>query len=383
MQTPFSFTTAGESHGPGLTAIISNIPAGFKISEEKINCHLARRQKGYGRGARMQIETDRVQVLAGLRNQETTGAPLCLFIQNTDYANWKNKTPDAFTRPRPGHADLVGGIKYRRADLRDILERSSARETAIRTAVGAVALQILECFSINIASFVEVLGGIEVPCDYTQYSLSQIQEITEKSPLRILDPLLENEIKEKIDNAAKKGDTLGGVFCVLAQGVPPALGSYATPESKLDANIAAAFLSLQAIKAIEFGLGKQYAYLPGSQCHDEIFYTQDQGFFRKTNHAGGIEGGMSNGEQIIVKATMKPIPTLMSPLKSVDIVSKNPFDAVKERSDVSAVPAATVVGEGILAVEILRALMMRYGQDEKSMMLSAFTKENKTRFEWL
>ncbi len=383
MNMPFNFITAGESHGPGLTAIISNIPAGFKISEEKINFHLARRQKGYGRGGRMKIETDKVQILAGIRHNETTGAPLCLFIPNADYANWKDKTPEAFTRPRPGHADLVGGIKYRRKDLRDILERSSARETAIRTAVGAVAIQILECFSIQIASFVKILGGIEVPCFLEKYSLSQIQEITEKSELRILDPSLEEKIKEKIDSAKNLGDTLGGTFCVLAQGVPPALGSYATSFSKLDANIAAGFLSLQAIKAIEFGLGTQYAHLLGSQCHDEIFYTQDQGFFRKTNHAGGIEGGMSNGEQIIVKATMKPIPTLMSPLKSVDIVSKNPFDAVKERSDVSAVPAATVVGEGILAVEILRALMMRYGQDEKSMMLSAFTKENKTRFEWL
>lgn len=378
----FEYTTANESHGPGLTAIIKNIPAGFKIDLDKIDFQLARRQKGYGRGGRMKIETDKVEVLAGIRHGETTGSPLCLFIKNKDYENWQNKEVEDFTRPRPAHADLSGGIKYRRSDLRDILERSSARETAIRVAVGAVAKQILEEFNINIASFVSVLGGIKTDADFNNYSLDEIREITEESELRLLNRSKEEQIKKQIDECQQKGDTLGGAFYILADGLVPALGSFNIPENKLDARIAFSMVSLQAIKAVEFGIGSEYANLSGSEAHDEIFYNEERGFYRKSNRCGGIEGGMSNGEKIIVKVVMKAIPTLMSPLKSVDIKSKKPFDAVKERSDITAVPAAAVVCENLLAIEILRAIMERYGFDEKSMILKHFHEDLK-RFEWL
>lgn len=378
----FDYTTAGESHGRGLTAVIKNLPAGFELDLEKINFQLARRQKGYGRGGRMKIETDQVRVLAGIRGGQTTGSPLCLFIENSDFKNWEGREVETLTRPRPGHADLSGGIKYRRSDLRDILERSSARETAIRTAVGAVARQMLEEMGIEIASFVEVLGGIEAPADHENYSVGDIARITEASELRLLNRSLEGPMKSLIDEAAKKGDTLGGVFTVVADGIPCALGSFATPEAKLDARIGAAFFSLQAIKGVEFGLGRQCAYLPGSRCHDEIFYSGEKGFYRITNRAGGIEGGMTNGNRIVVKAAMKPIPTLMSPLWSVDICTKEPFEAVKERSDITAVPAAAVVGEGLLAIEILRAVLERYGADNRSMILKHL-KNDQTRFEWL
>lgn len=380
--SPFDYITAGESHGPGLTAVIRNVPAGFKIDLEEMNTELARRKKGYGRGGRMNIESDTVEILAGVRNGETTGAPVCLFIKNKDWENWKNKTVEEFLAPRPGHADLTGGIKYRRKDLRDILERSSARETAIRVAVGAFAKQLLKPFHILIASFVEVFGGIEAFCALENFTLQEIQAKSEESPLRILNPAKENEIKKKIDWAKENGDTLGGQFCVVAENVPMALGSFAHPEAKLDARIAYALMSLQAIKAVEFGIGKKYAYLKGSEAHDEIFHSPEKGFYKKTNQAGGIEGGMSNGERIIVKAVMKPIPTLMKPLKTVNIKTKQTTDAVKERSDITAVPAAAVVAESLLAIEIVKALMERYGFDNQAMMQKHY-QEDLRDFEWI
>jgi chorismate synthase len=378
----FDYTTAGESHGPGLSAVIKNIPAGFNISADKINEELSRRQKGYGRGGRMKIEKDEVQILAGIRHGEITGSPLSLFIPNKDFENWKGKQVEDFTRPRPGHADLTGGIKYHRKDLRDILERSSARETAIRVAVGAVAKQILGELGIEITSYVDILGGIEAFAHTENMEIKTIREKTEQSSVRILDNSKEKEIIGKIDEAKEMGDTLGGRIVLLAEGVPPALGSFAVPENKLDARLAFAFMSLQAIKAVEFGAGKEYAYKRGSQLHDEIFYSPEKGFYRKTNRAGGIEGGMSNGERIVLKAVMKPIPTLMKPLQSVDIRTKQPFEAVKERSDVTAVPAAAVVGEGLMAIEILRALLERFGGDNRDMILRNLQQEQ-TRFEWL
>ncbi|HCL55960.1 MAG TPA: chorismate synthase [Spirochaetia bacterium] len=381
MSSPFEYITSGESHGPGLTAVIKNIPAGFKISSELINYDLERRQKGYGRGGRMKIEKDQVQILGGIRNNETTGTPLSLFIPNHDYKNWEGKKTEPITRPRPGHADLVGGIKYQREDLRDILERSSARETAVRTAVGSVAKQLLSPFQIQTASFVETLGGIEALKDSSVFSILEIQKITENSELRLLNPDFESKIKSFIDTVKENGDTLGGTIVVLADGIPPALGSFAMPETKLDSRIAAAFLSLQAIKGIEFGIGRQYAYLKGSEVHDEIFYNE-KGFYRKTNRAGGIEGGMSNGERIFLKAFMKPIPTLMKPLLSVDIHTKKAFEAVKERSDVTAVPAAAVVGEALLAIEIAKAFFERFGMDNQNTIMKNFI-EDQRKFEWL
>ena len=378
----FDYITSGESHGPVLTAIVKNLPAGFRLDLDKVNEQLARRQEGYGRGARMKIETDRVRVLSGLRKGETTGSPLCLFIENKDFANWQAKEVEDFTRPRPGHADLVGGLKYRRGDLRDILERSSARETAIRVAVGAVAREMLGELGVFFTSYVEVLGGINAAINTEELSLEQINKLRSGSEVGILDVTKEEEIKRAIDRAAVAGDTLGGLFSVIAQGVPPMLGSFTVPENKLDARIAFALMSLQAIKAVEFGAGHEYAHLPGSQLHDEIYYSAERGFFHETNRAGGIEGGMSNGERIVVKAVMKPIPTLMSPLMSVDIKDKKAFEAVKERSDVTAVPAAAVVGEQLLAIEIMRAFMERFGGDNKAMLMKHYQEDQK-RFEWL
>lgn len=378
----FDYTTSGESHGPGLTAIIKNVPAGFKIDLNQLNFELVRRKKGYGRGGRMKIESDALEILSGVLHGETTGSPVCLFIRNQDFENWKCNKTEEFLCPRPGHADLTGGIKYRRSDLRDILERSSARETAIRVAVGAFAKQILLEFQVRIASFVEIFGGIEAFINPDHFSIKEIQEISENSEVRVLDPSKEESIKKLIDTAKQKGDTLGGQFCVIAENVPAALGSFATPENKLDSRIAGAMISLQAIKAVEFGIGSKYAYLKGSESHDEIFYSKEKGFFRKTNRAGGIEGGMSNGERIIVRATMKPIPTLMTPLKTVNIKTKEASDAVKERSDITAVPAAAVVAESLLAIEILRTFMERYGFDNRNMMKKHYQEDLKN-FEWL
>lgn len=381
----FEVRTAGESHGPGLTVYIGNVPAGFFIDIEKINEELARRQKGYGRGGRMAIENDRVQILAGIRKKETTGSPIVLFIENKDYQNWKEKETEPLTRPRPGHADLVGGIKYQRKDLRDILERSSARETAARVAAGSIAKQILQCFNIEIASLVEILGGIGKKWseeELSRFSLKEIQEKTEKSPLRFLDTEKEEEACRFIDQAKEEGNTLGGTFILLAEKLPPALGSFNQPENKLDARIAAALIGLQAIKGVEFGIGFEYAYRKGKDAQDAIFYEETRGFYRKTNYAGGIEGGMSNGERIFIKAVMKPIPTLMSPLASVDIQTKQPFEAVKERSDITAVPAAAVVGESLLAIEITRAFLERYGLDNKAMIERNWLQDLR-KFEWL
>lgn len=382
MSDAFDIVTSGESHGAALTAIIRNVPAGFRVDPEQLNQDLAQRQKGYGRGDRMKIETDRAEILSGVRNGETTGAPLCIMIKNKDFENWKDKKTEPFTRPRPGHADLSGGMKYRRTDLRDVLERSSARETAIRLAAGALAKQFLKEFNIATASFVEVFGGIDCMVDCKTYPITKIQEITASNELKILVPENVEKIKKLIDTAKANGDTLGGIFVVIAEGVPPALGSFDIPANKLDANIAHAFMSLQAIKGVEFGLGRNYAYLPGSKVHDQIYYDEKNGFYRKTNFAGGIEGGMSNGQRIHVRAVMKPIPTLMQPLQSVDIKTKKAFEAVKERSDVTAVPAAAVIGEGLLAVEIFRAMMQRYGYDNRAMMLKHWA-EDLRNFEWI
>jgi len=379
---PFNYITSGESHGKGLSVIISNVPAGVKISEEYINYQLSRRQKGYGRGGRMAIETDSVEIISGIIRGETTGSPVCLFIKNKDYENWKDKEVESITRPRPGHADLVGGIKYRRKDLRDVLERSSARETAIRVAAGAVARKCLEYLGISIASFVDVIGGIDAKLDHNSFSIEEIQKITEDSIFRLLDRTKENEIKTLVDKAISNGDSLGGSFSVVIDNVPVGIGSFSIPEYKLDANIAFSMLSIQAIKAIEFGIGFEYAYKTGKECHDQIFYNKKRGFYRNTNRAGGIEGGMSNGERIYFRCYMKPIPTLMSPLMSVDINTKESFEAIKERSDVVAVPAASVVAENVVAIDILRFLMYRYGFDHIDIIRDSIRNDFRD-FEWI
>jgi len=364
------FLTAGESHGPLLTAIIEGLPAGLPVSEEYINTQLARRQGGYGRGERMKIERDRVKILSGVRAGFTLGSPVTLQVENRDWQNWRHimgTGPDAdinarkVTRPRPGHADLAGAIKYGHRDFRNILERSSARETAIRVAVGTVARKFLEEIGINLLGAVVSIGGIHAK--WPEVEGDSLKDILEKSPLLCPDPQREELMKNEIDRARKAGDTLGGVFEIRAYGVPVGLGSHVHWDRKLDGRLAGALMSIQAIKGVEVGAGFESAALPGSRVHDGIYHTPEKGFYRKSNGAGGIEGGISNGEPLVVRAAMKPIPTLYKPLDSVDLETKEPFEASVERSDVCAVPAACVVGEAVVAQTLATACLEKFGGD--------------------
>jgi chorismate synthase len=365
------YLTAGESHGPQLTTIMEGLPSGLRISAASINADLARRQQGYGRGGRMQIETDRVEILSGVRWGETLGSPLTLAITNRDWENWNRKmSPVAdyrdeavrVTRPRPGHADLTGALKYNHRDVRNILERSSARETAARVAAGAVAKELLRKFDISIYGFVVQLGGIKV--ERADLPLQELAVIAAASELFTFDPAADVAMKHHIDAMKAAGDSVGGVVEVVVTGAPPGLGSYVQWDRKLDARLAMALMSIQAIKGVEVGCGFAAAAAPGSQVHDEIFYdaaTHD--YFRRTNAAGGIEGGMSNGADIVVRAAMKPIPTLYKPLKTVDMDTKEQIEATVERSDVCAVPAASVVAEAVVAFEIAAAFLEKFGGD--------------------
>ena len=364
----FRYLTAGESHGPQLSAIIEGLPAGVHISVETLNHDLARRQQGYGRGDRMKIEKDTAQLLSGVRWGETIGSPVTLVVKNRDWENWSEKMSplpehrddsSAVTRPRPGHADLSGVMKYHQIDVRNVLERSSARETAARVAVGGVAKALLAEFGVRIGGFVTELGGVcsTVP----QEPLETLWQRAGSSEMFCCDPSAEVDMKRAIDAAKSSGDTLGGVVEVQVIGVPPGLGSYVQWDRKLDARLAMALMSIQAIKGVEVGIGFDAARRPGSRVHDEIYY-QD-GYRRTSNNAGGIEGGMSNGEPIVVRAAMKPIPTLYSPLRSVDMRTHEPFEATVERSDTCAVPAALVVAEAVVAIEIANALLEKFGGD--------------------
>jgi chorismate synthase len=365
------YLTAGESHGPQLTAIIEGLPAGLQISIEAINKDLARRQQGYGRGGRMKIETDKVEVLSGLRWGETLGSPLTIAVINRDWENWREKmSPDAqfrdetsaVTRPRPGHADLTGAIKYNHRDVRNILERSSARETAARVAVGGVAKELLQSFGIAVNGFVVELGGIKA--DRGNLPLAEIVRRAALSELFTFDQQAEVAMKLHIDAMKSAGDSVGGVIEVVVSGVPPGLGSYVQWDRKLDARLAMALMSIQAIKGVEVGIGFGAAALPGSAVHDGIVYDRNAAAFsRSSNRAGGIEGGMTNGEEIVLRAAMKPIPTLYKPLKTVDINSKESLEATVERSDVCAVPAASVVAEAVVAIEIAAAFLEKFGHD--------------------
>lgn len=367
-----TYLTAGESHGPQLTAIISGIPAGLPLNEKQINHDLARRQQGYGRGRRMQIETDQVTFKSGVRFGKTTGNPLTLVIKNRDWTNWQPEmsisAADAeqahpVTRPRPGHADLAGCLKFNQKDARNILERASARETAIRVAVGAVCKAFLHIFSITIFSYVISIGVHELKPEIFQKDDEELSILAESSPFRVPDPLLEEKLKEAVDKAKREGDSLGGRFRIIARGLPAGIGSHIQYSRKLDGCLAQAVMSIQAIKGVEIGMGFKAAQTPGSKVHDEISYEQNRGFYHLSNHAGGIEGGISNGEDIIVTAAMKPIPTLYRPLQSVDLISKQPFQASVERSDTCAVPAAAVVGEAAVAIEIAQLFMEKFGGD--------------------
>jgi len=369
------FLTAGESHGKCLTAIIEGLPSGIPVDEDSINAELSRRQLGYGRGERMSIERDRVEITAGVRHGKTLGSPVCLVIYNRDYENWQqimsiSKSIDtkAVTRPRPGHADLAGGIKYNQKDLRNILERSSARETAIRTAAGAVAKALLRSFGIEIYSCVTSIGGIDAKAAIP-LSEADIMKV-EASPVRCPDTEAEQSMLAAIDNAKAAGDSLGGTFRIEIRNIPPGLGSHVHWDRRLDAALSRALMSIPGVKGVELGLGFAASKLPGSKVHDGIFY--DFSFRRRTNNAGGIEGGISNGEAIWLTCAMKPIPTLYKPLESVDFITKQPYAAGVERSDTCAVPAASVVGEAVSALETSAAFIEKFGGDSLEEMHSNF-----------
>jgi chorismate synthase (EC 4.2.3.5) len=367
---PIRFLTAGESHGRGLVCIVEGLPADLELSSEYINRELERRQRGYGRGGRMKIEKDRVQILSGVRFGKTLGGPIALFIENRDWENWKEKmavegerpeTAVPFTRPRPGHADLAGGIKYNQRDLRNILERASARETACRVALGAVCKRFLEELGVFVGSYVVSIGPLCPPIE--EQDLIKRHQFAEQSEVRFPDPSKDKEFMELIDRAKEMGESLGGVFEVFAVGVPPGLGSHVHWDRKLDGRIAQAMMSIQAIKGVEIGLGFEAARRFGSEVHDEIGYREGEGYFRYSNNLGGLEGGITNGMPIIVRCAMKPIPTLTKPLRSVDVLTKEEVRAGKERTDVVAVPAASVVGESALALVLADAFLEKLGGD--------------------
>jgi chorismate synthase len=372
------YLTAGESHGPQLTAIIEGVPSNLPFSSEKINEQLARRQKGHGRGRRMQIEKDQVQVLSGVRHGYTTGAPITLVVENRDWAHWQGimsaepvedgEVKRRVSRPRPGHADLNGAIKYNQRDMRNILERSSARETTMRVAVGAVARELLEACGIRVAGQVLQIGG--VVAKRIDVDIEEQIRLTEESPVRCLDKEAEQKMMAAIDKAKEEGDSLGGIVEVRVEGVPIGLGSHVQWDRKLDGRLAQAIMSIQAFKGVEIGIGFEAAGRPGSQVHDEIVWVEGKGFSRRTNRAGGLEGGMTNGMPIIVRGVMKPIPTLYKPLMSVDIDTKEPFTASIERSDSCAVPAASVVAEAVVAWEIARALCEKFPSDHLDEMIA-------------
>lgn len=367
------YLTAGESHGPGLTAIIEGLPAGTPLLTEDINKELARRQAGYGRGGRMKIEKDQAIITGGIRHGEALGSPIALTVENKDWKNWKTVMSiepieeekvgqRRVSKPRPGHADLVGGIKYGHRDLRNILERSSARETTVRVAVGAIAKKLLHELGIEVVGHVVEIGGVQANLK-NKYTIDEIREGSENSPVRCLDPEVEQEMMDKIDEAKKKGDTIGGVVEVVVGGVPAGLGSYVQWDKKLDAKIARAIVSINAFKGAEFGVGFDMARKPGSEVMDEILWDENTGYTRGSNNLGGFEGGMTNGMPIVVRGVMKPIPTLYKPLMSVDIDTKEEYKASIERSDSCAVPAASVVAEAVVAWEVAEAVLDKFDGD--------------------
>ncbi|HHT46012.1 MAG TPA: chorismate synthase [Firmicutes bacterium] len=366
------YLSAGESHGPALVGIIEGLPAGLKIEEDYINRQLSRRQGGYGRGGRMSIEKDSIIILSGVRFGKTTGAPLALEIENRDWVNWqkvmsKNAQDETsekrITSPRPGHADLAGGIKYFQRDLRNVLERASARETAMRVAVGSIASLLLKYFHIESAGYVVAVGDIKVSPKSRQSSVNEIKEKTAASLLYCTDAETEKLMLEKIDRARESGDTLGGVFEILVEGVPPGLGSHVHWDRRLDGRLAGALMSIPGIKGVEIGLGFSAAENFGSLVHDAIVFNENKEIARSANHAGGLEGGITNGEPLLLRAAMKPIPTLMKALPSIDLATGEQRNAAIERSDICAVAAASVVGEAVVAWEIARAFLEKFSGD--------------------
>jgi len=374
------FLTAGESHGKGLTVIAEGFPSNLKIEESYINSHLARRQMGYGRGGRMKIETDTAEILSGIRFQKTLGSPISLFIKNSDWENWDDEMTSGkpkekyakITVPRPGHADLVGVSKYDLDDIRNSIERSSARETAARVAAGSIARRFLEEFGISVGSYVESIGGINSKEKYSEklFSNSQgsnfnawsLSEKSDKSSVRVLDKIHEEKIIRKIKKAKKNGDTLGGMFITVASGLPVGLGSFIQYDTKLNADIAHAMMSINAVKGVEIGTGFRSADAYGSESHDEINIKKNE-LTRKSNRAGGIEGGMTTGLPILVRVAMKPIATLMSPIEAVDLSTMKKVISRRERSDFVAVPACAVISESMLAWVLAKSFLDKFGGD--------------------
>jgi chorismate synthase len=381
------FTTAGESHGPGLVAIVEGLPAGLEVAPEDIDTDLARRQLGHGRGGRMKIESDRALVWGGLRHGRTLGSPVALLIENRDHANWAarmNPWPvdeeiEEVHLPRPGHADLAGVLKYEHTDVRNVLERASARETAARVAAGALAKVFLRELGVTVHSHVLRIGGVTAP-DGEQTGPADFAGVDE-SPVRCLDDDASAAMVAEIDRARKANESLGGVFEVRAYGVLPGLGSHTAWDERIDARIAFAMMSIHAMKGVEIGDGFDLGSRVGSQAHDEIFWSEEHGYARETNRAGGIEGGMTTGDPVVARVAMKPLPTLTKPLRSVDIATKRPTEALRERTDSCTVPAAGVVGEAMLALELARAAREKFGGDGMRDVLGAVARY-KERIDW-
>lgn len=373
------FLTSGESHGPQLTVIIEGVPANLQLKAEDINKEMFKRQGGYGRGRRMKIEKDAVDIVSGVRNGYTLGSPITIVVTNDDFTHWRKimgvapiseeeqeNMKRVITKPRPGHADLIGGMKYNHRDLRNVLERSSARETAARVAVGAVAKILLSQLGIHLYSRVVEIGGV---ADQSLYDLETLKEGVDQNDVRVIDESIAQQMRDKIDEAKKAGDSIGGVLQTVVEGMPIGIGSYVHYDRKLDGRIAQGVVSINAFKGVSFGEGFDAARKPGSQIQDEILYSEQEGFYRGSNHLGGLEGGMSNGMPIIVNGVMKPIPTLYKPLNSVDINTKETFKASIERSDSCAVPAASVVAEHVVAFEIAKAILEEFQANHMSQLI--------------
>jgi chorismate synthase len=376
--TTFRFTTAGESHGPGLVAIVEGMPAGLELDREALDRDMARRQLGHGRGGRMRIETDTVEVRSGVRHGRTLGSPIAVLVANRDYANWEERmnpwpvegfSPDEVHLPRPGHADLVGAQKYGHADIRNVLERASARETAARVAAGTIARGFLTALGVEVHSHVLQIASIKAP---EPESLAPADfDGVDDDPVRVLDPETSKAMVAEINRLRKANESLGGSFEVIAFGLVPGLGSHISWEDRLDGRLAGAVASIQSVKGVAIGEAWDVAGRPGSEAHDEIFWNEERGYYRESNHAGGLEGGMTNGLPLSVRAAIKPISTLTKPLRSVDTETKEPAQALRERTDSTVVPAAAVVGEAMVCLTLARAYREKFGGDHIDDVLAA------------
>jgi chorismate synthase len=379
--------TAGESHGPGLTCIVEGVPAGLELAPEDLDRDLARRQLGHGRGGRMKIEKDSAQVTAGVRHGRTLGSPIALQVANRDYANWEERmnpwpveadVPEVHL-PRPGHADLVGALKFKHSDVRNVLERASARETAARVAGGGLAKAILRALGVEVRSHVVRIGAVAAP-ERDDLSVEDFEGVDD-SPVRCLDPEAGAAMVEEINRLRKANESLGGIFEVRAFGLVPGVGSHVSWEERLDGRLGQAILSIHAMKGVSVGPGFEMAARPGSEVHDEIFWSEERGWFRETNRAGGVEGGMTTGEPLVVVGAMKPLPTLTKPLRSVDTETKEPAPALRERTDSTTVPAAAVVGEAMVALVLADAYLTKFGGDHIDDVLAALA-AYRERIDW-